>query len=257
MTYHQYDLKTYQEVDYYTHLSENQLIRSIPKKARVCVKINLPRLPTPERPRTDIRLLRALTRVLCEKACYLTIVECAQGQLLNHLQNLDYLSGIIQTEQVFVCDLDNEKTIPVGGQTNRAQWIPEILGNFDVRIALPNISQMDQSIFSNNVKTFVGVVPSRHYKCTVQDKNRTLIHTDLHQYVVDIFAAVQRYSPFTIFVNGGQWFIKSLHEKPCDMPFILVGDDALEMDLHIIKELNIPIPNYQQILQTVQPGAHH
>ncbi len=257
MTFHLYDLHDHQEADYDACLSENQLIRSIPTGTRVCVKINLPRPPTPERPRTDLKLLQALTRLLCEKGCYLTIVECAQGELLSHLQGLDFFAGLDQAAQVSVCDLDNEDTIPVMGQTHNPQWLPEMLGQFDLRIALPNVSQMERSIFSNNVKTFVGAVPSKHYKCAETDKNRTLIHTDLHQYVVDIFTAVQRFAPFTIFINGGQWFIKSLHEGPCEMPFMLIGDDPLAMDLHIIQTLNIPIPKYLQQLQQDQPPAMH
>jgi hypothetical protein len=97
-------------------------------------------------------------------------------------------------------------------------------------------------IFSNNVKLFVGAVPRRMYQIDNKIVDwRPRIHRDLHKSVANIFCAIQEYSPFSFFINGGI----AMDENNGEFKFneILVGNNGVELDLHVLK-------NYYSYLET-------
>ena len=232
------------EHEYEEILANSDLLTDyIPAGTSVAVKINLPKLATLERPRTDMRLLRAVVNTLCKRHCRITIIESARGKLEKYLNQSGFFDEIEPFHYIDVCDLDTQKVISVKSISGVHHHIPSILKTFDVRIAVHNVSKLANRIFSCNVKGFVGIVPCNHYKCRADDLWRTLVHTDLHFFVADIYNVIQRYYPFSIFINGGVWYVEGKQELG-DMPYLLVGDSAPEIDSFLINKLQMHEPEY-------------
>jgi hypothetical protein len=105
-------------------------------------------------------------------------------------------------------------------------------------------------IFSNNVKLFVGAVPRRMYQIDNKIVDwRPRIHIDLHKSVANIFRAIQGYSPFDFFINGGLAMDENKGEFMYDD--ILIGNDGIELDLYVLEKYfsHLEIPEYLKRLE--------
>ncbi|MFW9992849.1 MAG: hypothetical protein ACFFD4_12470 [Candidatus Odinarchaeota archaeon] len=132
---------------------------------------------------------------------------------------------------------------PTRGQVH---FIPECLKSFDVRIAIPCTSLRKDILFSNNVKLFVGAVPRRYYQYShAGTASRPRIHEDLYESVINIYRSIMKHSPFHFFINGGN---THFYNRDIDrLPKYYVSDCGRELDLHIINELTLEIPDYLKI----------
>lgn len=111
-------------------------------------------------------------------------------------------------------------------------------------------SKRPQMIFSNNVKLFVGAVPRRMYQ--IDDNHidwRPRVHIDLHKSVSNIFRAIQEYSPFDFFINGGLVMDEIKGEFIYEET--LISNDAIELDLHVLHNLfsYLVVPEYLKRLE--------
>jgi uncharacterized protein (DUF362 family) len=209
----------------------------------VLLKINLARPAKPNHPRTDAGLLAGVIEYVsaCGGSC--AIAESANHYLSKNLEQAG-LEGLIQKHRVRVIDLDLEEAEQVitGGE---AHYIPKCFREYGLRIGIPATSKRPEMLYSNNVKLFVGAVPRRMYQLGGQVLDwRPRVHVDLHRSVSNIFKAVQAYSPFSYFINGGLAMHESRGEFMLDG--IFVGNDAAELDLHLLERYfaDVEKPDY-------------
>lgn len=222
----------------------------ITRNHSVFLKVNLARPAEPDHPRTDPSLLSQIIQYISLNGCSCTIGECANGYLRSNLKQSG-LGGVIEEHKVQVIDLDNEDVdkVVVNGEEH---FLPKCLKGFGVRIAIPATSKRPEMIFSNNVKLFVGIVPRRMYQLGDAVVSwRPRIHVDLHKSIANLFRAVQQYSPFEYFINGGL----AMDEKKGEfmMPDVLLGSDAVELDMYVLKSLysHHEVPEYLQKLRVM------
>jgi uncharacterized protein (DUF362 family) len=221
------------------------LKNKIMSEKSILVKINLAHPAIPGHPRTDSFLLSELIKYIVANNGTCAIAESANGYLAANLQQAG-MTDIINRYDVKVIDLDFEDTeeIIYNGEKH---YIPKCFQAYGIRIALPVASKREGMVFSNNIKLFVGAVPRRMYQIDSKVVDwRPRVHLDLHKSVADIFGAIKSYSPFTVFINGGV----AMDERNGEfsMNEVLVGDDGLELDLHILKKYfdYLEIPEYLQ-----------
>ena len=83
-----------------------------------------------------------------------------------------------------------------------------------------------------------------------KDVPRPKIHQNLHLSIANLFLAIQNYSPFQFYVNGGLSYSENKGEFV--LPKTYIGNDALELDCHMFQTFfnDCECPNYLDILQT-------
>jgi uncharacterized protein (DUF362 family) len=241
-------IKVKDQSQLYSSLDEIGLKEEIEKHKSVLIKINLARPAKVEHPRTDPFLLSETIKYIKQNQGTCAIAESANGYLRENLGILG-LDDIIRDYKVEVIDLDIEDTdkVIVDGEEH---YIPKCFKDYGVRIAIPATSKRQGMIFSNNIKLFVGAVPRGMYQVgdtTVDWRPR--VHIDLHKSVANIYSAVQGYSPFNFYINGGLAMDETIGEF--EFENILVADNALELDLYILNNIftNHEIPDYIKKLQ--------
>lgn len=224
------------------------LKNAISKDGSVLIKINLAGPAKPRHPRTDSKLLSQVIQYVYLSNGKCAIAESANGYLRKNLEEAG-LGDIINKYNVDVIDLDFEEVDEITIDDEK-HYLPRCLKNYGVRIAIPATSKRPQMIFSNNVKLFVGAVPRSRYQIgdSVVDW-RPRVHIDLHKSVANIFRAIQEYSPFNFFINGGV----AMDESKGEFMFeeILVGNDGVELDFHILNNFfsHLEVPEYLERLK--------
>lgn len=234
--------------DFFMNLDSIGLKEKIEHDKSVIIKINLARPATAGHPRTDIKLLSDIIEYIYLNNGTCAIAEAANGYLKQNLESAG-LKEVIEKYKVYVIDLDFEEVdeVFVNGEEH---FIPRCLKNYGVRIGIPVTSKRPQMVFSNNVKLFVGAVPRMMYQInnTFVDW-RPRIHIDLHNSVANLFNAIQDYSPFDFYINGG----KAMEENRGEFMFeeTLIGDNAVELDIFILNSIfpTVEVPEYLEILK--------
>jgi hypothetical protein len=125
---------------------------------------------------------------------------------------------------------------------DEVHYLPRCLKDYAVRIGMPMTSKRPDMVFSNNIKLFVGAVPRRMYQLDEPTTWRPRVHVDLQKSVANIYRAVMAYAPFEFFINGGKAMFEEQGE--IELPQILVGDDALELDRFVLDQFGIDPPEY-------------
>ncbi len=204
----------------------------------VAIKVNFSGLPYFNSPKTDITILYHLVSFLISKGCTVSIIECAGGHLKNNLQKAGF-----SVPNVNVLDLDLESEIVHYCYNGKNFTLPRVLETFDLRMALPTTTKRVGYIFSSNVKSFIGLLPSIYCQDgSNKEFTRPSIHDDLHGVVSALYATVQTTTPFTLFVNGGNSVIEGT--KINALPLYYWGDDGAELDLHLVNEIGLEVPGY-------------
>jgi len=236
------------ESDFFSCLDKIGLKERVDSEKNVLIKINLARPAQKGHPRTDTELLSDVIKYVYINRGTCAIAESANGYLRKNLEHAG-LGDIISKYQVEIIDLDFEEVERLG-INEEEHYLPKCLKSYGVRIGIPATSKRSQMIFSNNVKLFVGAVPRRMYQ--IDNKNvdwRPRVHIDLHKSVANIFCAIQKYSPFSFFINGGT----AMDENKGEFKYneILIGDDGIELDLHVLKNYYsyLEVPEYLKRLQ--------
>lgn len=204
------------------------------------IKINLARPPEPGHPRTDPALLAKIIQYVSAKGADCAVAEAANGFLRQNIELIG-LKELVQENHVKVIDLDLEDSDSVVIE-DETHYLPKCLQDYAIRIAIPALSKRPEMIFSNNVKLFVGIVPRCMYQMGELTTWRPRVHINLHRSVASIYRAVMSYAPFGLFINGGRIMIEGQGEM--DAQEVLIGDNALELDLYQLKRLNLEVPEY-------------
>lgn len=234
-------LKVKDKENLFNSLDRVGLKSVIKENSSVLIKVNIARPPECGHPRTDPFLISQVVEYIYLNNGKCSIAESADGYLKENLYRIG-LEKLINQYNVNLIDLDFEETEPIEVD-DEIHYIPKCFKNFDVRIAIPAASKRPGMIFSNNIKLFVGAVPRKMYQIGEPVSWRPKIHINLHKSVANIYKAIQDYSPFQFFINGGL----AMDEKIGKFKFkdILVGNDGLEMDKYIIDNVfKIEKPEY-------------
>jgi uncharacterized protein (DUF362 family) len=235
----------------HTALDEIGLTSALEAGGSVLIKVNLARPPEPGHPRTDPALLTEVIRYAAHFGARCAVADGADGFLRRNIDRVG-LSSVIEEFDVRVLDLDLEQAdcVIVDDETH---YVPRCLKDYAVRMGMPAASKRPGMIFSNNVKLFVGAVPRRMYQTGEPVASRPRVHIDLHRSVANIYRAVMAYAPFGFFVNGGRATFEDQGE--IELPQILVGDDALELDQLVLERFGLESPEYITRLETWQDTA--
>jgi len=216
----------------------------------VLCKINLARPPEPGHPRTDPTLLTQIIEYIARRNAACALAEAADGFLAENIDRIG-LTTIIKQHNVRLIDLDLEDfeavTInDVDGVAGDTHYIPKCLREYGVRIGIPATSKRSGMTFSNNVKLFVGAVPRKMYQIGKLQTHRPRLHLNLHKSVATLYRAIMQYAPFHFFVNGGRYILEDRGEGEWDE--ILVGDNAIEMDIAVCQKFSVMYPEYLHLL---------
>lgn len=241
-------MKVKEENDLFLCLDKIGLKSAIDKNNSVAIKVNLARPPQTGHPRTDPILLSKLIKYIGLNNGNCTIVESANGYLRENLNNIG-LGDVISKYKVDVIDLDLEESEKIIID-DEEHFIPKCLRNYGVRIGLPATSKRSGMIFSNNIKLFVGAVPRMMYQ--IGDKSvdwRPRVHLDLHKSVACIYRAIQQYSPFNFYINGG--LAMDEHKGEFIYDNILIGNNGVELDLYVLNNIFVTqaVPEYIKRLE--------
>jgi len=227
------------------------LTHEIMNKRDILIKINLGRPYTINHSRTDMTLLRTVVNYIYENGGKCAIAEGADSFLTENLIASGF-EDILKQYKIKAIDIDSEdydEVLSYGEQ----HYIPKCFQEYPVRIAIPATSKREGMIYSNNIKLFVGAVPRKMYQLDAANAGkgapRPKIHQNLHLSVANLFLAVQKYSPFQFYINGGLSFNENIGEFNFNETF--VGNNALELDCHIFQTFfnNCEHPDYLDILQ--------
>jgi uncharacterized protein (DUF362 family) len=220
------------------------------KGGSALIKVNLARPPEPGHPRTDPGLLEEVIRYISDQGASCAIAEAADGFLRQNVESIG-LDRVVHEYRVAVLDLDQEDfdCVLVEGERH---YLPRCLINYAVRIGIPATSKRPDKTFSNNVKLFVGAVPRRMYQIGEPTNWRPRVHVDLHRSVANIYRAVMQYAPFHYFVNGGKAVVEGQGE--IELTEVCIGDNALELDLHMLGRFGLEPPEYVRRLEVVPGG---
>ena len=235
------------------NIEEIGLTNEIINKRDVLIKINLGR-PTINRPRTDMTILKTVVNYIYENGGRCAIAESLEGSLTELLIAYGF-EDVLKQYKLKIIDIDSEdydKVLSYGEQ----HYISKCFQEYPIRIAIPATSNR-YGLYSNNIKLFVGATPRKMYQLDAANADkgapfypRPKIHQNLQLSIANLFLAVQKYSPFQFYINGGLSFNKNIGEFNFTETF--VGNNALELDCHIFQTFfnNSEYPDYLNILQT-------
>ena len=241
----------------FKNIEEIGLTNEIINKRDVLIKINLGR-PAINRPRTDMTILKTVVNYVYENGGRCAIAESLEGSLTELLIAYGF-EDVLKQYKLKIIDIDSEEYDEVLSYGEQ-HYIPKCFQEYPIRIAIPATSNR-YGLYSNNIKLFVGATPRKMYQLDAanDDKDtpfypRPKIHQNLHLSIASLFLAIQKYSPFQFFINGGLSYNKNIGEFNFTETF--VGNNALELDCHIFQTFfnDSEYPDYLDILQTRIPN---
>ena len=226
--------------------------KDLSSKKDVLIKINMAKIGMPNYPRTDIELLTRVVKYIRKNGARCAIAEGADGDLTKNLY-LSGLEGFLRKHDVKIIDIDLEACDEVISYGER-HYIPKCFKEYPLRVAIPVTSKRQDRLYSNNVKLFVGSVPQKFYQLEDPDSSlelfpRPKLHQNIDTSIANLFFAIQDYSRFDYFVNGGVSFNEKQGEFSINETFI--GDDAYELDSHMYNKYfsDCEYPKYLDIIK--------
>jgi len=243
-----------------TSSNENDLFMNFGKiclrkdieKNTVLIKINLSGIYTKNHPRTDIYLLKQLVSFIYQNGGTCAIAEGANGYLAENLITSGF-NDLLNYYKIKVIDVDLADCDEVLTH-GECHYIPKCFQEYSVRIGFPATSKREEMLFSNNVKLFFGAVPKKKYQfdnsIVSNEVPRPKLHKNLHSSVVNLFLALNNYSPFKYYINGGLSYNEKIGEFT--LPETYVGNDAFELDNYLFQTYfnDCEYPEYLNMLKT-------
>jgi hypothetical protein len=221
------------------------------KNNNILIKIKSARAYKKNHPCTDMYLLKNLVTFIYQNGGTCAITEGSNGYLTENLITFGF-KDMLNYYDIKVIDVDlvDCDEVLVNGETH---YIPKCFQEYSVRIGFPATSKREEMLYSNNVKLFFGAVPRKKYQ--LENLNiskgvpRPKLHINLHSSVVNVFLAINNYSPFKYYLNGGL----SYNEKTGEftLPETYIGNNALELDNYLFQTYfnDCEYPEYLNILK--------
>lgn len=219
-------------------------------KKEILIKINLSGVYQENHPRTDITLLKTVIDYIYQNGGRCAITEGAKGNLKKNLINSD-MQETLNHFEINLIDVDSEDCEEVIS-CGEYHYIPKCFKQYPVRIAIPAASKRVDMYYSNNIKLFVGAVPRKMYQLDNAVGNqvpRPRIHQNLDFSISSLYLAMEKYSPFQFYINGGLAYNENIGEFNFTETFI--GNNAFELDCHIFQNFfsDCIYPDYLNILK--------
>jgi len=151
-------------------------------------------------------------------------------------------------------DLNQQPSTEIETDIDGSHFLPTFLRDCDLRISMPVIKFYDDDegklFLSNAIKNFFGLPPKNKYKKDNESYKRDSLHKDLHKSVAGIYQAVEKFTPFDLYICDGRVALygEASEGKPIQWGKIILGDNALEIDLKVLEILKKPMPRYLEIL---------
>ena len=234
-----------------SNLESIGLKKDLSSKKDVLIKINLAKVYKPNYPRTDMEILISVLEYVYQNGGKCAIAEGANGYLVENLY-LSGLGGYIKKYGVKIIDIDFEDCDEVISY-DECHYIPKCFKDYSLRIAIPVTSKRQDRLYSNNIKLFVGSVPRKMYQLenpcsSLELFPRPRLHLNIDMSVANIYFAIQEYSRFNYFINGGLSYNEKIGEFNFTETFI--GNDAFELDCYIYEKffLDCDYPKYLRII---------
>ena len=242
-------LKSNNEQELFCNFETIGLKKSI-NNENVLIKINSSGTYQKNHPRTDITLLKTVVNYIYRNGGKCVITESSNGYLTDNLIALGF-EDILKNYEIKVIDIDLEdydEVISFG----EPHYIPRCFKDYPVKIAIPTASKREGMVYSNNIKLFFGAVPRQMYQLdgipASNNVPRPKLHQNLHLSVSNLFLAIESYSKFQFYINGGLSYNENIGEFI--LPETFIGNNALELDCHIFDNFfnNCEYPDYLNII---------
>ena len=220
-------------------------IVSLARSARVAIKVNCSKPHRPSTPQTDPAVLELVIPELLNAGCTVSLMEGGNGYLPELLED----SGLSRKTlgRIDVIDIDGLKNVDRVLWDGQEYFLPTLLKDFDFRIACPAATKKPGYLFSNNVKTFVGLLPRQFCQDGANTSfSRPSIHDDVHRSVMEVYLSFQRYSQFDLYINGGNVLFEN--RPAASLEGFLMSDDGLCLDVHVLDTFELEYPEYIQML---------
>jgi len=223
------------------------------KNKDILIKINLSGVYKKNHPRTDIAIIKTLINYIYQNGGKCAISEGSSGCLTENLV-ASGIGEILKKFNVKVINVDLLDEFEKVDSYGECHYIPRCFREYPVRIAVPSASKREGLIYSNNIKLFFGAVPRKMYQLDSSavpiGVPRPKLHQNLHLSIANLFLAIQNYSPFQFYINGGLAYNENKGEFFLTETFI--GNDALELDCHLFQTFfnDCEYPDYLDILKT-------
>ena len=242
--------------DFFKTLDLIGIKSAISNMKNVLIKINLSGVYRKNLPRTDMTILQNTIDYVYQNGGTCAITEGANGYLHDNLV-ASGMENVLKHYQVKIIDADNEDFEEVISLGER-HYIPKCYKDYPIRIAIPAASKRKDMYYSNNIKLFVGATPRRMYQLDDAPVSghapRPRLHQNLDASIASLFYAMEAYSPFHFYINGGLAFNENRGEFRFDEIFI--GNNALELDLHLYQNYfsDCDYPKYLDIVKSKVKG---
>lgn len=229
-----------------------EFLKKYPPPCKVAIKINLSSPPSALSPKTDPVFLSNVLSYLLRLGYNISIVEGAHGFLEQNLISIgmgDYLGH----SSISLIDIDKEEDVVWIKRNGRCYPLPKALNEMDVRIALPCATKRPGYLFSCNVKTFVGILPSSLCQNgTISVFSRPMIHEDLTVTISDLYQIVCETIPFHFYLNGGNTISEKTSMR--SLPLFYCSSNPIELDEYLVNVLQVDCPGYLQRLKMIING---
>ncbi|MFW9924760.1 MAG: DUF362 domain-containing protein, partial [Candidatus Thorarchaeota archaeon] len=95
-----------------------------------------------------------------------------------------------------------------------------------------------------------GLPPKKEYQVSYSSYKRDSLHKNLHKSVAGIYQAVEKFAPFDLYICDGRVALygEASEGEPIPWGKILVGDNAIEVDLKVLNILKKTEPEYLEFL---------
>jgi len=213
--------------DFFGNLDLFGIKSEIHNNKSVLIKINLSGVYKENFPRTDMKILKNTIDYIYKNGGICAITEGANGYLRNNL----VASGLEKTlkhYEIKIIDADMEDFEEIISYGER-HYIPKFFKSYPFRIAIPAASKRKDMYYSNNIKLFVGAVPRKMYQLDDAQISghapRPRLHQDLDVSIANLFHAIEKYSPFHVYINGGL----SFNENKGEFRFVCAPVCALRL----------------------------
>jgi uncharacterized protein (DUF362 family) len=205
---------------------------------------------------TSLKLVEAIVSSLyaySPKKIDIAEGSTTKSSALENFQKLGFLKKLAKYKVNFI-DLNTLQSNEVKLMNEVTHFLPTALRDYDIRISMPIIKFYDddqgKTFLSNAIKNFFGLPPKKEYQTKRESHKRDRLHDNLHRSVMEIYLAVEKFAPFNLYICDGLEVLYGEGQKgsPQRWGKILMGDDALEIDLQVLELLQRSKPEYLELL---------
>ncbi|NHJ05775.1 MAG: DUF362 domain-containing protein [Candidatus Heimdallarchaeota archaeon] len=205
---------------------------------------------------TSIELIKGIVEIAINSNAKEILIGEGSTSTATALENFKVtgLIDILKEYNVEFIDLNTQESSEVILENGSKHFLPNLLKEMDLRISLPVIKYYNDNegefFLSNAIKNFFGLPPKEKYKIEENSYKRDNLHTNLHQSVAEVFQAVEKFSPFHLYVCDGLLTLFGFADegKPKEWGKILLADNALEADQKILEIMDKSPPKFLEIL---------